>query len=118
MDKNLNLDSDSMLDSFDHVVVLMLENRSFDNLLGYMYPKGVPANAPLGKTFEGVIGKNLSNPVPSGTINPPPNGATTIPVMPLNDCNSHSPFPDPGETYEHVNTQLFNYVDGHKDPPY
>ena len=41
-----------MLDTFDHVVVLMLENRSFDNVLGYMYPNGVPANAPLGKTFE------------------------------------------------------------------
>ena len=27
----------SMLDNFDHVVVLMLENRSFDNLLGYLY---------------------------------------------------------------------------------
>ena len=39
-----------MLNTFDHVVVLMLENRSFDNLLGYLYPEGVPANAPLGKT--------------------------------------------------------------------
>jgi phospholipase C len=25
-----------MLDTFDHVVVLMLENRSFDNVLGYV----------------------------------------------------------------------------------
>ncbi len=118
MDKNLNQDYNNMLDTFDHVVVLMLENRSFDNLLGYMYPNGVPADAPLGKTFEGVIGKNLSNPVPPGTVNPPPNGATTIPVMPLNDSNSHSPYPDPGETYEHVNTQLFNYVNGHTCSPY
>ena len=28
----------SALDTFDHVVVLMLENRSFDNLLGFIYP--------------------------------------------------------------------------------
>jgi phospholipase C len=27
----------NVLDTFDHVVVLMLENRSFDNLLGYLY---------------------------------------------------------------------------------
>ncbi len=27
----------SPLDTFDHVVVLMLENRSFDNLLGHLY---------------------------------------------------------------------------------
>ncbi len=25
------------LETFDHIVVLMLENRSFDNLLGYLY---------------------------------------------------------------------------------
>ena len=25
------------LETFDHVVVLMLENRSFDNLLAYLY---------------------------------------------------------------------------------
>ena len=115
----------SMLDTFDHVVVLMLENRSFDNLLGYLYspldpayPNGVPSNAPLGKTLEGVYGKNLSNPVPAGTPNPPPNGATTVPVIPLNDPNSHSPYPDPGETYDHVNTQLWNQPNGHDKPPY
>ena len=27
-------------DAFDHVVVLMLENRSFDKLLGYLYEAG------------------------------------------------------------------------------
>ncbi|WP_226646826.1 hypothetical protein [Microbulbifer variabilis] len=43
---------------FDHIVVLMLENRSFDNLLGYLY--GPEENA----GFEGVSGKNLSNPIP------------------------------------------------------
>ena len=24
-------------DAFDHVIVLMMENRSFDNLLGFLY---------------------------------------------------------------------------------
>ena len=49
------------LDAFDHVVVLMLENRSFDNLLGHLYAAG---EAPRGQTFEGVAGKELSNPIP------------------------------------------------------
>ena len=56
------------LDTFDNVVVLMLENRSFDNLLGYLYDpkynkdgKGV---LPKGKSFEGLQGKEHSNPVP------------------------------------------------------
>ena len=96
-----------MLDTFDHVVVLMLENRSFDNVLGYMYPNGVPASAPLGKTFEGVTGQNLSNPVPPGVKNPPPPGVTAIPVSPVEAGNYFQPYPDPGENYVHVNTQLF-----------
>lgn len=107
-----------MLDTFDHVVVLMLENRSFDNLLGYMYPTGVPADAPLGKTFEGVTGKNLSNPVPPDVKNPPPPGVTSIPVFPVAAGNYFQPYPDPGETYDHINTQLFNLIDGGDQPPY
>ncbi|MFT3911606.1 MAG: alkaline phosphatase family protein [Ferruginibacter sp.] len=125
MENNLNADLSGPLDQFDHVVVLMLENRSFDNLLGYLYspldaayPNGIPATAPLGKTIEGVYGKNLSNPVPAGTPNPPPGGATTIQVRPQTNPNSNSPYPDPGETYDHVNTQLFNQPNGHDKPPY
>jgi phospholipase C len=42
----------------DHVVLVLFENRSFDNVLGRLYgPKD-------GKTFEGVIGKDLRNPIP------------------------------------------------------
>lgn len=105
-------------DSFDHVVVLMLENRSFDNLLGYLYPNGVPAGAPAGKTFEGVAGKNLSNPIPAtatGQSAPPP-GVTSIAVSPAGDY--HQPFPDPGEEYYHVNTQLYDHIDGKDRSPY
>ncbi len=45
--------------AIDHVVVLMFENRSFDNLLGRLYEPGEVAS------FEGVLGKELSNPIPS-----------------------------------------------------
>jgi phospholipase C len=117
-------DGSDGLDTFDHVVVVMLENRSFDNILGYMYPNGVPPNAPRGKTFEGVTGKNLSNPVPPGVKNPPPPGVTSIPVAPVGlDPNTQKqnyfqPYPDPGEDYVHVNTQLYNLIDGENNPPY
>jgi phospholipase C len=44
--------------ALDHVVVVMFENRSFDNLLGRLYQPGeVPA-------FEGVTGLDLANPIP------------------------------------------------------
>ena len=44
--------------AMDHVVLVIFENRSLDNLLGHLY------GPDDGKTFEGVIGKDLSNPVP------------------------------------------------------
>ena len=37
----------------DHVVVVMFENRSLDNVLGHLY------GPDDGKKFEGVIGKGL-----------------------------------------------------------
>ena len=43
---------------FDHVVSVLFENRSFDNLLGRLYQPGEVAS------FEGAAGKVLSNPVP------------------------------------------------------
>ena len=39
--------------ALDHVVVVLFENRSFDNVLGRLYEPGD------GKTFEGVIGKRF-----------------------------------------------------------
>ena len=44
--------------AMDHVVLVLFENRSLDNLLGHLY------GPDDGKTFEGVIGKDLSNPIP------------------------------------------------------
>lgn len=102
------------LETFDHVVVLMFENRSLDNLLGYLYPNGVPEDAPLGKTFNGVAGKDLSNPIPPNVVNLPPEGQTSIKVSPVGvnpntgKQNYFQPYPDPGETYDHVNTQIYN----------
>ena len=40
--------------ALDHVVVIMFENRSFDNLLGRLYEPGEVAS------FEGVLGKDLT----------------------------------------------------------
>jgi len=106
------------LDAFDYVVVLMLENRSFDNLLGYLYPNGVPANAPAGKSFDGVAGKKLSNPIPATAVgqSAPPPGVNSISVAPADGY--HTPFPDPGEEYYHVNTQLFGVINGKDQAPY
>ena len=41
------------LDKFEYIVVLMMENRSFDNVLGYLYTPDNPP--PDGQQFEGVV---------------------------------------------------------------
>lgn len=86
---------------FDHLVVVMGENRSFDNLLGYLY---TPEDLPEGKTFEGLAFGDYSNVGPDGTVYPAHiyDGST--------DDIMGRPNPDPGEEFPHVNTQLFGTV--------
>lgn len=95
------------LDTFDHVVVLMLENRSFDNLLGYLYKDGVPE----GKKFEGLQTGNYENPVPDRVKDYDKNFVLGTKIAPIPTSDYHQPFPDPGEVYQHVNTQQYNTVD-------
>lgn len=87
---------------FDHVVVLMFENRSFDNILGFLY-----ANEELtgGRSFDGLNQGSYSNPGPDGEPIPAHvyEGDT--------DTVMRHPQPDPGEHYPHVNTQLYGAVD-------
>lgn len=89
----------SNLNKIESIVVLMLENRSFDNVLGWLYdPENQPPfqEPPKGQTFDGLFGKNLSNPDPL-TGNRVPVGKGKV----MTDPN-----PDPGEEFEHVSRQL------------
>ena len=93
----------SGLDSFDHVVVLMLENRSFDNLLGYLYEAdGVPD----GKQFAGLNEFDEALPVPNWAQD----YASHPSIKPHPATCYHQPTPDPGEVYQHVNTQIYNFI--------
>ncbi|HXQ62327.1 MAG TPA: alkaline phosphatase family protein [Acidimicrobiales bacterium] len=85
----------------DHVVLVLFENRSFDNLLGRLYGPGeVPS-------FEGVIGKDLSNPIPEWAEHGAENKVVPYAVA----TGMDTPNPDSGEEYQHTNTQLFNVLD-------
>ena len=90
--------SANSLSKVEHIVVLMLENRSFDNLLGWLYD---PANdAPFNlvpRDFEGLYGKNLSNRAPDGRV---------VPAGKTDDARS--PQPNPGEPFEDVYSQIYN----------
>ena len=81
------------LNNIAHFVVLMLENRSFDSMLGKLYPAG--------PDFDGLTGTE-SNPNPPGppvpVWNAPPD--TSGPTMRIPD-------PDPGELWTDINVQIY-----------
>lgn len=86
--------SNPLLPDIDHVVVLMLENRSFDNLFGGLYPKS--------DDFNGLDGTE-SNPDPN-------NPSVNIKVWqaPVSGQATIMPDPDPGELFkEDMNQQIF-----------
>jgi len=89
--------------AMDHVVLVLFENRSFDNLLGHLY------GAEEGKTFEGVIGKQLSNPIPEWAEH----GADRLTVPYTIATDMDAPNPDSGEEHFHTNVQLFNVLNEH-----
>ncbi len=55
-----------MLEMIDHVFVVMLENRSFDHMLGFSQIRGTDPSGRLTK-IEGFTGKE-SNISPSGDL--------------------------------------------------
>lgn len=97
------------LASIDHIVVLMLENRSFDHMLGYLYADQNNVS-PLGQPFEGLTGKE-SNPDAHGK---------PVPVFRITASTPHAyfmPGADPGEGYKATNSQLFGSIDAPASPP-
>jgi phospholipase C len=68
VDAEVAMSTPSRENALDHVVVVMFENRSFDNLLGRLYEPGEVAS------FDGVLGKDLFNPVPEWAQHRPDDG--------------------------------------------
>ena len=86
--------------AMDHVVLVLFENRSLDNLLGHLY------GLEDGKRFEGVIGKDLSNPIPEwaehGT------DRKVVPYTVAADMDS----PNPDDVPAVQNDRFMNVCDG------
>jgi len=84
------------LPGIEHIVVLMFENRSFDNVLGTLYPpsdsfNGLPLDS--SNSFSDGFGHYSVS-----VTNTPPSG---------NDLNI-TPNPDPGESQSDMNQQIYN----------
>ena len=97
-----------ILGQIEHVIVVMLENRSFDNMCGWLYggDRGTPkAFLPSGKNdpYEGLNNK-LFNPVDAAYFDG--KQVDQYPVFPRANATD-MPNPDPMEDYPNVNYQLF-----------
>src|SRR5271156_5895054 len=91
--------ANNQLSSVNHIVVLMLENRSFDHMLGFLYTESGNIS-PTGHPFEGLTGTE-SNPDTSGAA---------VPISKIDPTEPYAyftPRADPGEGYTATNTQLF-----------
>jgi phospholipase C len=84
-----------LLSGIEHIVVLMLENRSFDNLLGWLYPERAD--------FDGLTGREC---------NPWHRGSEIIEIPVWNDkglgrADVRGPLPDPGELFTDIEMQFW-----------
>jgi phospholipase C len=90
----------NQLPAIKHVVQLMLENRSFDQMLGFLYAS-TGNISPTNQPFEGLTG-NESNPDDAGRI---------VKVFKI-DHTAKNPYlmpgADPGEGFHNTNLQLFS----------
>ena len=90
------------LASVQSVVVLMLENRSFDHMLGFLYPGNVSSSQ---QPFDGLAGTE-SNPSSSGQP------VTVFQIGPNTPNAYYMPGADPGEGYMATNDQLYGSNSG------
>jgi phospholipase C len=93
------------LGSIDHIVVLMLENRSFDSMLGFLYDDRNNVSL-AGQPFEGLTGKE-SNTDASGKK------VGVYKIQAKSKYAYYMPGADPGEHFQDANVQLF----GANPPP-
>lgn len=114
------------LKKIKHIVVLMMENRSFDNLLGWLYADEAP---PRGQHFEGLhpgLWNPLNNRDADGVEfieqiyvqkNGEPSKVSKSESLKSSTPEFTLPKPDPGEGYKDTNHQLFQFYDAATEFP-
>ena len=92
------------LAAIENIVVLMLENRSFDHMLGYLYTSAGNVSA-SGQPYDGLTG---SESCPDATGKP----VTVFQVTPSTPNAYFMPGADPGEGYSATNRQYYGTTSG------
>jgi phospholipase C len=97
----------TILSAVEHIVVVMFENRSLDNMLGGLYPTGTTPSVvlPRGSAagFDG-LHAGLWNPANADYFS---GGSTASVPVAMSVTSSTVPNPDPQETFANVTYQLY-----------
>lgn len=100
-------------EAIEHIVVLMLENRSLDNQLGWLYsdqgnrpPRNIPTADP--PTYDGLIPNTYYN---LTDLEHPDQAEKIFATRGTEGTESYGPFtvpnPDPNEGFRHMTRQIF-----------
>ena len=90
------------LEAIDTFVVLMLENRSFDHMLGWLYAESGNVS-PAGQPFDGLTGAETN----------PGSDGSPVSVFRITSATPNAyfmPGADPGEGYGAMNSQMFGAI--------
>jgi phospholipase C len=110
--------ADNAMDQIKHLVVVMMENRSFDNLLGFLYAdanNNPPINIPppsLGgqTTYDGLIDPNPASPFWNPSNADYFTGKDPVKVFATRGTTGAQPFlvpdPDPHEEFPNITFQI------------
>src|SRR5260370_12710449 len=93
----------NQLGKIDHIVLLMLENRSFDHMLGFLYADS-GNRSPAGQNFDGLTGEEWN----------PDDLGRQLKVYRIQATGPHPylmPGADPGEGFYNTNYHLFSNDD-------
>lgn len=97
------------MSDIENLIVLMMENRSFDNLLGWLYgpdnpPKQIIGGSSSDPSFYGLTAANYWNPSNASYFQ----GQQPDPVDAIEGTTDFTvPSVDPEEYFDHMNFQLF-----------
>jgi phospholipase C len=95
----------AILPQINHIVVLMMENRSLDNLLGFVYaaqnnepPNNIPEpSPPTATSYDGLVANTYFNELkPNSPVYASEGAQSTV-----------TPSPDPGEEFTQMTAQIF-----------
>jgi phospholipase C len=90
----------NQLSSIKHIVQLMMENRSFDQMLGFLYESS-GNKSPVGQPYDGLTGSESN----------PDDASREIKIFKIDNTADHPylmPGADPGEGFQNTNIQLFS----------